>query len=188
MLEYDAGIVVGGGIRWSDRFSASLEPAWVFYNSFSSDGGRDDVSGIKVRTDLKYYISKRKKGRTDWFIAPEFHFKNVRSFRTREFGINCIGNQCAFFQTATYKEIKTETGGLFKMGFTRAFSRSDPRFQFEIFTGLGVKDRQFREKDLPPGGILFDNVRAAGIFIDYYSPTAVMLPGGLKLLFVFLRK
>jgi hypothetical protein len=188
MLEYDAGIVIGGGMRWSDRFSASLEPAWIFYNSFASDGSRDELSGIKLRADLKYYISKRKEGRTDWFIAPEVHFKKVRAWRTTEFGINCVGNQCAFFQTATYKQIKSEAGGLFKLGMTRAFSRHDQRFQYEIYTGFGVKGRQFRDKDLPPGGSFLNDWRPAGIFFDYYSPVVVTMPAGLKFLFVFIKK
>ncbi len=183
-FDYNAGIMLGVGCRWSDRFSAAFEPTWIFYNSFSSETeAKVYPSGIKIRTDVKLYLNKRR-GKVDFFLAPEYHYKYVESQKQGNFGINCIGGSCAYFQDAYYTEIKKEHGGLLKIGLNCWFPFvNDPRLQLEFNTGFGAKTRTFRETNLPSGGSFIGGPNRNGVFIgtDRGVP---LIPFGLKMLFI----
>ena len=116
-LDEDAGIMLGVNYRWSQKFSVSFEPTWIFFTVFNSDAGEKIYpSGIKIRTDLKYHFPKKQRRSPDFFIAPEFHYKYTKTQIEDLFGMNCQNGQCAFFQDAVYTDIKREIGGLVKMG------------------------------------------------------------------------
>ena len=153
-FDFDAGIMLGVGYRWSNRFSAAIETTWIFYNGFTVD--RDEKifpKGIKIRTDIKYHFSKRRRSNADFFIAPEFHYKKVKTEREDQFGINCQNGQCPFFQNAIYTEVKKETGGLLKLGVLTPFPFvKNDQLLLEFYTGLGMKIQKISETNLPVGG------------------------------------
>lgn len=179
-FDYDAGIMLGVSYRWSKHFSTSLEPTWIFY---SING--DIPSGIKIRADTKYYFSKRKPRHPDFYIAPEFHYKYTNTKKEAEFGINCVGGQCAYFQNAVYSDIKNEIGGLVKTGiiFPLRFVKNH-RWLLDMYIGLGAKQFNFRETDLPAGGsfVRLPSRTPFGQPSDGFG--LPMVPAGIKLIFI----
>ncbi len=190
-FDYDAGIMLGVNYRWSEHFSASFEPTWIFYNSFITAGeARIVPSGIKIRADVKYHFPKRSKKSLEAFVAPEFHYKYTKTEKEDLFGINCQNGQCAFFQEAVYKELKNEIGGLLKAGIIAplTFISKQDRLFLEIHSGLGVKHLRFRETDLPVGGSFVNppdrSFLSFGNITDRNTSTRPMLPFGLKLFYI----
>ncbi len=184
-LDYDGGIMLGVNYRWSKHFSASVEPTWIFFCFYKDGNSKIIPSGIKIRADLKYFFSKRRPRHPDFYIAPEFHYKNTNTKKEELFGINCQNGQCAFFQNAIYTDIKNEIGGLVKTGiiFPLRFVK-DHRLLFDVYIGLGAKQLNYRETDLPPGGS-FINLPERSIFGtqgDHYA--LPMVPAGFKLIFI----
>jgi hypothetical protein len=191
-LDEDAGVMLGINYRWAEKFSASFESTWIFYNPLF----RDDFTskplrpkGYKLRADLKYHFPQRIFRDMEVFIAPEFHFKYTRTLRNAVFGINCQGGNCAYFQNADYIEIKHETGGLLKIGVLAPVRFIDNnRWFIELYGGLGYKHMKYRETDLPIGGS-FTNLPGRS-FLDLGMITNrnefgyPMLPGGLKVIFI----
>lgn len=188
-FDYDAGIMLGAGYRWSNRFSAAIEPTWIFYNGANVDQQEKIYPrGIKIRTDIKYHFSKRRRGKADFFIAPEFHYKNVKKEREETFGINCQNGQCAFLQDALYTERKKEIGGLLKLGVLTPFPFvKNDNLLLEIYGGfLGVKIQKFTETDLPIGGSFLTPPERSNIFPtnERNIATLPLVPFGLKIVFL----
>lgn len=190
-FDHDAGIMLGFGYRWSDHFSAAFEPTWIFYNGFDLDRSEKIFpKGWKIRTDIKYHFNRRGRNAVDFFIGPEFHFKNVKTEREAEFGINCQNGQCDYFQRSLYTEVKKETGGLLKMGLMAPFPfvNSD-QLLFEFYAGLGAKVQRFTETDLPVGGsFLNPPFRSFTTNSDRSRVSVPTFPFGLKFVFILQRK
>ncbi len=185
-LEPDGGIMLGLGYRWSNRFSAAVEPSWIFYTGvLSANEGIEKPAGIKLRGDIKYHFPKRNEKSIDFFIGPEFHYKSVTRKKEAVFGINCQNGQCAYFQQAFYTDVKEEYGGFIKAGMLVRFPfiQSD-NLLLEIFLGLGAKQYKFSQKDLPIGGS-FQTPPTRGPFWqeanEFGLPT---LPTGFKVIFL----
>jgi len=185
LLDADAGIMLGVNYRWSDRFSASIEPTYIFFSPFDiSEIGKIFTSGIKIRADFRFHLKREIMG-MEGYLAPEFHYKNTQTKRLEQFGIGCQNGSCAYFQSAYYKELKREIGGIIKMGAFAPISRNG-RWLLEFYSGLGVKHMKFRVTDIPTGGSfqfppdrLFPEFLFAGDDQNsFYHP---MLPGGIKL-------
>jgi hypothetical protein len=187
--DYDAGLSLGTGYRWNDRLSLSVEPTWIFYNPFANTGEFIDPSGIRIRADVKYYISRRKRGMPEFFVSPELHYKDVRTRKEDLFGINCQNGQCAFFQTANYTEIKKEWGGFLKLGLITQFPFArGHRWFLEFYGGLGAKTLKFKEINLPAGGS-FINPPIRDIFNlnsdnDRNTVNRPLLPAGIRIYFI----
>lgn len=191
-IEADANFMLGLGIQWSPRLATTIEPAYIFgrlYGTSSNDEtqtGGAPASGIKFRTDLRYYFSDFPHGRRSaLFIGPEFHYKNVTTRIEDEFGINCIGNNCAYRQRAEYKEIKEELGGFLKMGLHAPLI---DRLAIEFFWGLGFKWKWRRESDIPVGGSFTVPPDARGNTFIPREGLMLMLPMGAKLSFLLGNK
>ncbi len=187
LLDADGGIMLGLGYRWSQKFSASVEPSLIFFSSLDNNVENvSNPSGFKLRADVKYHFPRRNERSVDFFIGPEFHYKSVSKKREEVFGINCQNGQCAYFQEADYTEVKKEIGGFVKAGILAKFPfvQSD-NLLLEIFLGLGGKQYKFSEKDLPVGGS-FVNPPFRGIFGDSRNEFALpILPAGVKLIYIF---
>jgi hypothetical protein len=184
-FDYDAGIMLGVNYRWNKHFSASLEPTWIFYCFYSEGNSKIIPSGIKIRADIKYFFSKRRPRHPDFYIAPEFHYKYTNTKKEAEFGINCVGGQCAYFQNAVYSDIKNEIGGLVKTGiiFPLRFVKNH-RWLLDMYIGIGGKQYNYRETDLPTGGS-FIRLPTRGILGDSGDSYALpMVPAGFKLIFI----
>lgn len=193
-LDYDAGLSLGAGIRWSNRFSAAIEPTWIFYNGFVTNPDQVIVpSGYRIRADLKYYITRRRSRGPEFYIAPEWHYKSVRTKKEDLFGINCQGGQCAYFQTAVYTESKKEIGGMLLAGLITKFPFvKNQRWFLELYGGLGAKALKFKELNLPTGGVFVNPPDRD--FLDFQfddrreNVSRPMIPGGLRLFYILCRK
>ena len=189
-FDFDAGIMLGINYRWTEKFSVSFEPTWIFYNGFSASGGEKIYpSGIKIRTDIRYHFPKRRRRGLDFFIAPELHLKYVRTRKVDEFGIDCQNGQCAFIQEAVYTEIKNEIGGIFKMGTIAPLTFiNNGRWFLELYGGFGVKQQKFRETDLPTGGSFINppdrNIIRWNLSNTLNTVALPLFPVGLRLIFV----
>ncbi len=190
-VDYDAGIMLGVNYRWSDHLSASFEPTWIFFSPFfDSNGDSFQPSGFKIRTDFRYHFGIRKKKNPNFFIAPEFHYKNVTTKSEGQFGINCQSGQCDYFQTAEYKTQKKEIGGLIKAGLTvpLTFIEKRDHLLLEIYGGFGAKELKYKELDIPPGAS-FLNPPDRGIFdfgndSDRNTIFRPMIPFGIKVILI----
>lgn len=152
--EYDAGVMLGVNYRWSRNFSASLEPTWIFFCPYETNGRRLSPSGIKIRSDLRYHFPKKNRNSLEGFLGPEFHYKHTSTEREDVFGINCQNGQCAYFQEAVYTQLKNEWGGLLKAGIIAplGFISKKDRLFLEMHLAVGAKKLIFKEVDLPLGG------------------------------------
>ena len=154
-LEIDAGAMLGVRYKWNKKFSAVLDPTFIFFNPYRGNfTGSSHPVGIKIRADIRYHINKPVFKRSRLFIAPEFHYKYRVKERLATFGINCINGNCAYYMEDIYKEIKTEIGGAAKAGFDIPIDARD-RFAFELYGGLGLKVFQYKESSIPIGGSFF---------------------------------
>jgi hypothetical protein len=188
-IEADANIMVGVGIQWSPRLATTIEPAYIFGRLYGTSNNTNDTetgaapaSGIKLRTDLRYYFTDfRYGGRSAFFFGPEFHYKYVNTWIEDEFGINCIGNNCAYRQRAEYKETKEELGGFFKFGVNTPFVGD--RVAMEFFWGLGFKWKWRRESGIPVGGSFTFPPDARNNNLIPREGLMMMMPMGMKLSF-----
>lgn len=189
--DYDAGMMMGLNYRWTEKFSFSLEPTWVFFSAFESGNKElNGPSGVRVRADFRFHLTNRRKRNPDFFIGPEFHYKYVTRQKDAVFGINCQNGQCAYFQNAAYTEVKNELGGFVKAGLLLPLSFIDKRdcFVVEIYGGIGAKRLKYREIDLPVGGS-FLNLPNRDIF-DFGNSnnrnivSRPIIPAGMKFIYI----
>ena len=146
-FQSDAGIMIGVNYRWRQRWSATLDPKFIFYSVQSpgnSMGPRNPL-GIRLKTDIRYHIR-------NVFIAPEVVLGYTSTKTTAEFGVNCVGENCAYYTLQEYTEIKKEAGGAVKIGMTGPIRKNNENWKLELYTGIGVSFFDFQEKGIPPGG------------------------------------
>jgi hypothetical protein len=141
------GIMIGVNYRWRQKWSATLDPKFIFYSvqSPANNTGLRKPLGVRVKTDIRYHIQ-------NVFIAPELVFGYTRTKTTGEFGINCVGGNCAYYTLQEYTEIKKEAGGAIKIGMTGPIRKKNENWKLELYTGIGVSFFDFQEKGIPPGG------------------------------------
>ena len=146
-LQSDAGIMIGVNYRWHQRWSATLDPKFIFYavQSPGNSTGPKKPLGARVKTDIRYHIQ-------NVFIAPELVFGYTSTKTTAEFGINCVGGNCAYYTLQEYTEVKKEAGGAIKIGMTRPVRKKNENWKLELYTGIGFSFFDFQEKGIPTGG------------------------------------
>ena len=184
VLEYDAGIMLGINYRWDKRWSATVDPTFVFYtiqapvNSLPGDR----PLGARVKVDLRYHIRNFIFGFENVFISPEAVFSHIRTRKTATFGMNCTGQICAYYMIDDYKEIKKETGGAIKIGLIGPIKKRNENWKLELYCGIGLSFFDIREKGIPTGGLFInlptyqDNLGT----VREDEPN-IMIPLGLKI-------
>ena len=179
--ESDAGIMLGIGYQWSRRFSATLDPTFIFFNPYQSIDDNGQPFGIKIRTDIRLYFDKFILGLQRIFIAPELHFKHITTKKWATFGINCIGQSCSYYMYDIYKEVKNEIGAALKMGIITQLDKKK-RWILEFYGGLGFKVNYFKDKDVPLGGLFMPEPSHTDIFFGFPENVAVpIFPGSIKI-------
>ncbi len=158
-FEADACAMLGVGLQWHPRWAVSIDPGWVFARPYyttvrRSDDEKIQVSGFKLRNDLRYYFTDFDHRSITFFIAPEFHYKKVRVSSWSDFGINCVNGQCDYIQRGQYFETKKETGGILKLGCT--LPSGNKRLTGEIYGGIGFRKIKYKE-GIPIPGASFVN-------------------------------
>jgi hypothetical protein len=181
-LENDGNIMLGVGYQWHQRWAMAIDPGYIFFTPYnnSETSQVSSMSGIKVRADVRYFFEKSRKGLFNTFVAPEFHYKYVRSRKWEDFGINCLGGQCDYYQRAEYTEIKKEMGAALKIGTILPLGNG--RFNVEVYGGLGFKFKRFVDTDLPLGGSFVNPPDHSGLLNTNGDPDAAyfILPAGVK--------
>ena len=182
VLEVDGGIMLGVRYQWSQRFAAVIDPTFIFFNFYQNTNSNVNGQpiGIKIRSDIRYYLNRYVPGRNRFFIAPELHLKYITTKKWDNFGINCIGQQCDYYMNAMYKEIKKETGAALKMGAEVRLDKKD-LWSFEIYGGLGFKIYHLKQKDIPVGGVFTFPPENNNVF-EFQEGTAIpVLPASIKI-------
>ena len=136
--------MIGLNYRWHQRWSATFDPKFIFYAvqpSGSSTGFRKPL-GVRVKTDIRYHIR-------NVFVAPELVFGYTRTKITAEFGVTCVGGNCAYYTLQEYTEIKKEAGGAIKFGLTGPIRKNNENWKLELYTGIGFSFFDFQEKGNP---------------------------------------
>ena len=185
-VETDAGIQIGVGYHRTKRWAATFDPMYIFYtpvrNLFTNE--RDRLSGLKIRSDVRYYFNDLYFGNgfrlLRPFLGPEIHFKNVTTHKSTNFGVNCVNQQCDYYMTTDYREIKSEMGVAVKAGFNRPLST---RLALEVYGGLGVRFIHIKEKDIPLGGSFLVLPVHDGVIGARDGEPTPYAPIGLKLVY-----
>jgi len=181
-LQRDAGIMVGLNYRWHSRWSATIDPKFIFYSiqSFAVNMDPRSPLGVRIKTDIRYHIKKFILGFENVFIAPEAVFGYVRTRSSAEFGINCTAGNCAYYTLQKYTEIKKEAGGAIKIGMIGPIKKKNENWKLELYSGIGVSFFDFQERGIPAGGSfvrppLHDDILGR---LDEDEPN-IMIPFGL---------
>lgn len=184
VLDYEAGIMLGINYRWDKRWSATIDPTFIFFTIEAPLNGLPSGRplGVKIKTDVRYHIQNFIWGFKNIFIAPEAIFRYVRTKRTAVFGINCTGPNCAYYMRSDYTEIKKEKGGAIKIGLIGPIKKGNENWKLELFFGLGLSFFDFQEKEIPTGGsfVNLPEYRDNLGFVREDKPT-LMIPLGLKI-------
>ena len=174
-LQRDAGVTIGVNYRWHQKWSATLDPKFIFYSvqTPANNTGPRKPLGVRVKTDIRYHIQ-------NVFIAPELVFGYTRTKATAEFGVNCIGGNCTYYTLQEYTEIKKEAGGAIKFGMTGPIRKNNENWKLELYIGIGISFFDFQEEGVPPGGsFVRPPVHQDGLgTIDEDGPN-IMIPFGL---------
>jgi hypothetical protein len=181
-FQTDAGIIIGINYRWQQRWSATLDPKFIFYAVQPSDNGTDTRSplGVRVKLDIRYHIQNFLFGFENIFIAPEAVFGYTRTKSTAEFGMNCTGGNCAYYMIDQYTEIKKEAGGAIKIGMIGPIKKNNEKWKLELYAGLGVSFFDFEQTGIPPGGsFVIPPTHEDGLGTLDESEPNVMIPFGL---------
>ncbi len=184
VLDYNAGIMLGMNYRWDKRWSATIDPTFVFFTIQASVNRlpADRPLGAKVKTDVRYHIRNFIWGFENVFISPEAVFSHIRTKKTATFGINCTGPNCAYYMIDEYTEIKKEAGGAIKFGLTGPIKKRNQNWKLELYLGLGLSFFNIEEKGIPTGGSFVtlptyqDNLG----FVRK-DEANIMIPAGLKI-------
>ena len=183
-LQRDAGVMVGVNYRWRQRWSATIDPKFIFYAVQPSFDGTDPRSplGIRVKTDIRYHIQNFLFGFENIFIGPEATFGYTRTRSTAEFGINCTGGNCAYYTVQKYTELKKEAGGAIKIGMIGPIKKKNENWKLEIYSGLGVSFFDFNYKGIPVGGsFVREPIHQDGLGTLDEDRANIMIPFGLTI-------
>lgn len=183
-LEADGNIMLGLGYQLHPRLAITIDPGYIFFRPYEEGENKSSsVSGIKIRSDIRFFFAKSRSGKYIFFVGPEFHYKYVSARKWDDFGINCLGGMCAYYQRAQYTEEKKEIGGSLKMGTQIPISGN--RWKIELYWGLGFKFIKFKETDLPVGGSFINEPDHNTTFVTYDENTAYpIIPTGIKIVFL----
>ena len=185
LVEYNAGIMLGVNYRWTKRWSATLDPTFVFYTVQVSNNGMpaDRPLGIRLKTDIRYHIQYFWGGFENIFISPELVFAYINTKKTAEFGINCNGPNCTYYMIDEYNEIKKEIGAAIKMGLIGPIKKRNENWKLELYLGIGVSYFDIKEEGIPTGASFID----LPTYRDNIGNTIrdeeakIMVPFGLKI-------
>jgi hypothetical protein len=187
-LEEDAGIMLCAGLQLNSRWAVNIDPMFIFYSPYQVDNSGDvgsattnKIRGIKVRGEIRYFLSNYIYGKRGWFAAMEFHYKNASTTKWNEFGMNCTNGQCDFYQYGKYNEVKTEAGIAGKMGWLcKLWS---PRWSMEFYTGIGLKWKQTTQRNQPTGATFLSTPNDVSVFSFNNDGALPMFPIGIKLVY-----
>lgn len=186
VLEYNAGIMLGINYRWDKRWSATIDPTFVFYTIRASTNGlpADQPLGVRTKIDLRYHIRNFIGGFENVFISPELVLAYINTKKTAEFGINCTGPNCAYYMIDEYNEIRKEIGAAIKMGLIGPIKKRNENWKLEFYLGIGFSFFDIEEEGIPTGGSFItlptyrDNL---GTIRE--DEANIMIPFGLKISF-----
>jgi len=178
LVEHDAGIMLGVNYRWTKRWSVTADPTFVFYTIQVSTNGlpTDRPLGIRLKTDIRYHIE-------NVFISPELVFGYINTRKTAEFGMNCVGQNCAYYMIDEYNEIKKEIGAAIKMGLIGPIKKRNENWKLELYLGIGVSYFDIKEEGIPTGGSFISLPTYRDNFGNTISEddANIMVPFGLKI-------
>ena len=181
-LETDGNVSIGAGYQWHRRWAVTIDPGYIFFSPYANTNNSVSLSGIKIRSDIRFLFDKSGSGSFNSFIAPEFHYKYVSSKKWEDFGINCLGGQCDYYQKAKYKEVKKEVGVSLKIGTHIPLFKN--QWKIEIYGGLGFKFKNFEETELPIGGSFVNPPDRNNFFNNNNENTAyIIISGGIKIIY-----
>jgi hypothetical protein len=187
LIEPEGGITLGFRYKWARRLSATIDPTLIF---FGWDGFRNPPYGLRIRADFRYNVVSFSASNPDggFFIAPELQLKSISQKQTSTFGVDCIGNNCSYRQTANYTINQKEIGGVFKSGINIPFGRNDPKMSMEFYGGVGLRFFFLKAKNITPNNSV--PLTTISTFTDFFrngrgaeelNLPGVLLAGGFKL-------
>ncbi len=188
-LEPDAGFTPGIAVKLGKKMSLLSDFGIIFYSTtntvFADDNGATNTqTGYELRPEIRYYFKTHdiQKG---LFISINGLYKHVTYHRYD--GINVLDHNGNLVYTSYegYKIIKDVLGGTAKAGF-RIYFNKNYKLGFDIYAGIGVRNKEFAIRDLPSGGVFDRSFFGSRLFNTHWQDGSFPdLQLGFKLIYNF---
>lgn len=189
-LEPDAGFTPGLGYVINKRLAVFSDFGYIFYSPLQfgglNNGGitTTNSSGLKIKPALRYYLEARQTQR-DYFIEVEGLLKLVNYDASEEIDVVDNNGNFAFTYIGGYKIRKNVAGLNLKFGYREFFGRSR-KLGYDIYAGLGFRNKKFKTSGLPQGVVLprdpFSSSDEANS-VHWQRGTIASIPLGLKIFY-----
>ena len=186
-LEPDAGFTPGVGYVINKRFAAFTDVGFIFNSPilFNVQVATNSTRGIKFKPAIRYYLEKHRTQK-DYFVELEGLAKLVKYNTSDEIDVVDNNGSPAFTYIGGYNIKKSVLGISAKFGYRELFGRSK-KLGYDIFIGLGVRNKKITTSGLPSGVQPENDLFAA----DQETPnfhwtegTAISFPTGLKIYYI----
>lgn len=99
--------------RLTNRMNIQYDAGWIAdFRSF--DLQYQNPHGFRGSVELKYFLPVTRM--IPMYVAAEYYYHDIRFDRTETVGINCIDNDCDYYQYVSYPVKSREQGPSFKFG------------------------------------------------------------------------
>jgi len=140
-------------LQWHPRFSLQGDIGYML-NLDNSDVQFIDKRGVKLKTEVRYYLEDNSRALLHYFSAEPY--QHIINFDRRETKTECFDIECMIFYSKQYfyKVRYRESGFSLKYGIMR----ERRRIVFDINYGLTLRFVNYKKPDIPTGFNEFDNV------------------------------
>lgn len=136
--------------QFAERMSLQHEAGYikkVFSEGFSWGINHNNLRGIRLRNEFRYYLQSFESRLHGFYTGPELLFLHRRDTRNAEFGMDCSGPfECNFFRRMDYTYQKQVYALHLKIGYQELFLK---RFAYDIYAGLGYRHVRVKEIGAP---------------------------------------
>jgi Protein of unknown function (DUF3575) len=149
---YAAGPTMGMEYFLTDHLSLGTDVGIILYDfTKTQNDNLGNPNGYKIKPEIRYYLYKENtKKRLRLFISLEGLFLKTTTNNYNSLAILDNTGNVVYNYLGGYQEVKKVKGAVTKCGL------QIPRFIFEnmifeVYAGVGVRDKQFSNKNIPAG-------------------------------------
>jgi Protein of unknown function (DUF3575) len=150
-LDKDAGIRTGIGVDVGKRTSLYSELGYLFYDAYrNKTTNKNTLQGFIIKPSFRYYFNQKKSENIlkGGYVAGELMIKSVKYYQNDPIDINDALGNIAYRYIGGYTFRKNVLGFSVLWG-NKFFVDRNKKLGFDFYTGLGVRNRNLKYKDLP---------------------------------------
>lgn len=179
------GPTIGLEYFLADHFSLGSDVGIILYDiTKTQNDNLGNPHGYKIKPELRYYLYKKSsKKKLRMFLSLEGLFLSTTTRNYNSLPILDNTGNVVYNYLGGYDEIKKVKGAVSKCGL------QIPRFIFEkmifeVYAGVGVRDRRYSYKNLPAGAsVPNENLQNRNAFSIYRDGTFPSISAGFKLVY-----